>query len=352
MVQTDRYLQNFHTIQKHIGNVPIIPVLEGNAYGLGDVAMAQLLVNEGVNVIAVSRIEEAERIADVIRNLDIMLTTPYSTEDEAVRIVETGLIASVDSSDNAVLLSSIARKLGKSVRVQIKFDTGLGVSGFLTDEAGKAAQTIKHCENFQVYGAFTELSNCVGKHGKKTVMAQYEKFNRALQVLRREGVTCPVVHIANTSAALYYPELRMDAVCCGEGLVGRLPLKDKWGLKPVGRLVSAVSEVRWLPAGCTVGYGNEYRTKKPTRIATVPVGSADGLYMDYNEYKGSKPFLPSLIKSKNYCEINGKKTRVIGRAGYTAISVDVTETDCSAGDIVTFDVNPKYVSAAMRRDYV
>ena len=111
LVQTERILANFRILQKQAGGTPLIPTLEANAYGLGDVAVAQLLAGAGIKTVAVSRLEEAVRIAENVRGMDILLLTPYAGEEDIATILKNDIIAAVGSNDSAVLISSLSRKL-------------------------------------------------------------------------------------------------------------------------------------------------------------------------------------------------------------------------------------------------
>ncbi len=162
----------------------------------------------------------------------------------------------------------------------------------------------------------------------------------------REGLPCGITHIVSTSGALLFPWAKMDAVRVGEGLTGRLEIKDKWGFKKVGRLVSEVSDIRWVPAKHTVSENGGVRLRKPTKIAAVPVGYADGLFV------GRKSGFALYGRKKAFCEIAGKRAQIIGQPGYTTTIIDVTDIECTPGDMASFDVSPFYVSPSMRRDYV
>ena len=139
MVQTNRLLDNFKRIKKAAGS-DIIPVLSGNGSGFGDTAIASIL-KDYVGMIAVSRIEEAIRIKTNDRMLEVLLLTPYSTEEEVRNIIEYDITATVASNDSAVLLSGIAEQAGKQAKAHLKFDIGAGFFGFTSPEAAKAAQT-------------------------------------------------------------------------------------------------------------------------------------------------------------------------------------------------------------------
>ena len=173
LVQTDRILANYRILNKQAGGTPLIPVLEANAYGLGDVAVAKLLAGEGVRLMAVSRLDEAVRVSEAVRGVDVMLLTPYANEEDIATILQHDIIGAVGSNDSAVLYSSLSRKLRTRARVQLCFDFGTGRFGFEPQEAAKAAQTIKHLENVELTGVFTILPS--GAKPKAKVQEQQLK---------------------------------------------------------------------------------------------------------------------------------------------------------------------------------
>lgn len=359
VVQTDKLLNNLRAVQTAAG-VPVIPVLKGNAYGLGDVAVGKLLFDAGVRLFAVSRIEEAERLAAALPQAEVLLLSPYSTEAEARRIVASGVTAAVGSYDSAVLLNGIAEQCKVRCRVHFLFDTGMGRFGFLPEEAEKAAQAAKYLKNIEVCGCFSHLSNCFGRD-RKGVFHQLALFTKCVETLRRAEIEPGLVHLANSNAALLYPQLRLGAVRVGSALLGRVGVKNRLPLKKVGRLESEICEVRWLPAKHNIGYGNTFRTRKPMRVAVVPVGYADGLFVERKKDTfrfrdtlryGWQDFKRFFRKDRLFCEIGGKRAPVVGRVGMCTVVVDVSHLECSAGDIVAFDANPILINSNVQRSYI
>ena len=359
VVQGDKLIYNLNALQTTCG-VPCIPVLKGNAYGLGDMVIAKILHEAGVNFFACSRIEEAERLAAAVPNAEILMLTPYSSEQDAERIIDAKITATIGSYDSAVLLNGIAEKKGVKCRVHIKYDTGMGRFGFLPEEAEKAASAAKYLQNLEVCGCFTHLSNCFGKD-KKGVFKQVELFVKCIEILKRNGVEPGLVHAANSAAALLYPELRLGAVRVGSALLGRVSVKNKLGLKKVGKLESEICDVRWLPAKHNIGYANTYKTKKPMKIAVIPVGYADGLFVekmkDTFRFRdilrfGLKDFKLLFKKEKLFCEIAGKRAAIIGRIGLCNVIADVSNLECNPGDIVSFETNPLFVNSNVQRSYI
>jgi alanine racemase len=359
VVQKDYIVENYHAMQRETG-VLVIPVLKGNAYGIGESETARLLWDAGARVFAASRIEEALRLKKLLPEAEIILLSPYDTESDAEKIVTAGITASVGSYDSGVLLNGIAQKHGVKCSVHIKFDTGMGRFGFLPQDADKAAQAAKYLTNLTVCGCFTHLSNCFGKH-KKGVMAQLALFKQCLDTLEKAGVNPGMRHIANSNGALLYPELRLDAVRCGSALLGRVAVKNKAGLQRVGHLESTICDTRWLPASHNIGYANTYTTKKPMRIAVIPVGYADGLFTEKSRDTfrfrdvlryGFHEFKILFGSGRLYCHINDKKVTIVGRVGLCSVVADVSEIECKAGDTVKFDANPLFINADVERLYI
>lgn len=359
VVQKQLIVDNYNAMRRETG-VLVIPVLKGNAYGMGEETTARLLWDAGARVFAASRLEEALRLRRILPEAEILLLTPYGTEAEAGQIVSAGITATVGSYDSGVLLNGIAGKLGVKCRVHLAFDTGMGRFGFLPQDADKAAQAAKFLVNLTVCGSFTHLSNSFGK-SRKSVSRQLALFLECLSTLEKAGINPGLRHIANSHGALLYPELRLDAVRIGSALLGRVGVKDKVGLKRVGLLQSSVCDTRWLPAGHNVGYADTYKTKKPTRIAVIPVGYADGIFTEKSRDTfrfrdvlryGFHDFTCLFGRGRLFCRIAGKKVPIIGRVGLCSVVADVTKIECREGDQVVFNANPLLVNADVERSYV
>lgn len=344
LVQKERILSNYRILQKQAGSTPVLPLLEANAYGFGDVAVAQLLASEGIKTIAVSRLEEAQRIAEAVRGLDILLLTPYADEADIETILKLDIIAAIGSNDSAVLMSSLSRKLRTRARVQLCFDFGMGRFGFAPQDAAKAAQTLKHLDNVELIGVFTILPH--NRRAKEaTRLQQVKDFQRVLTAIEREGLRTGLTHMADCAQGQLCPSMKLGAVRAGADLFGRGPLKEKHGLRKVGRCISEICDIKWLVAGSTVGDDAQRKVRRATRVAVVPAGQADGLFTE-------NPSRSRWFGKRQWCEIGGKKAAVIGRVGLTALTVDVTDIDCAPGEIVAFDVDPLRVNAMTRREFV
>lgn len=331
-------------MQKQAGGTPLIPTLEANAYGLGDVAVAQLLAGAGIKTVAVSRLEEAVRIAENVRGMDILLLTPYAGEEDIATILKNDIIAAVGSNDSAVLISSLSRKLRCRARVQLCFDFGMGRFGYMPQDVVKAAQTIHHLENVELYGVFTVLPAKIQKEA--AALQQVKDFQRVLTAIEREGLRTGIAHMADSSQAAQFKEMRLGAVRAGADLFGRGPQKERHGLKKVGRAVSEVCDIKWMTAGSTVG--EDGRLPAP---AGDPAGGGSrriGGRRVHRRPDEKAPFLPAQAVLRN----QRQKAPVIGQVGLTSLTADVTSLDCAPGDIVSFEADPVGISVFTRREYV
>lgn len=359
VVEKQLIADNYNKMRSETG-VSVIPVLKGNAYGIGETDAAKILWDAGARLFGASRLEEALTLRKALPEAEIILLTPYGAEDDAEKIIANNITATLGSYDSGVVLNGIAMKHNIKCRVHIAFDTGMGRFGFLPQDANKAAHAAKFLQSLIVCGSFTHLSNCFGRN-RKSVMRQLALFKSCLNTLETSGVNPGMRHIANSAAALLYPELRLDAVRCGSALIGRTAVKNKAKLKKIGRLESTICDIRWLPAGHNIGYANTYKTKRPTRIASVPVGYAQGLFTAKSDdtYRfrdimrsGFHDFTRLFGHGRLYAKINGKRVRVIGRIGMCNVILDVTDTECGEGDTVEFDANPIFINADVERRYV
>lgn len=357
LVQSDRIIDNYKTFMRDVSGAFVIPVLSANAYGVGELFAARLLYEAGARIIAVTSLDSAIRLASEIKGIDVLLLTPYSTEEEIEAIVKNDIIATVGSYDNAVLLNGIAEKNNRCVRVHLKFNINRAGFGFLEEELVKAVQIAKYLSSIIVAGAYTEFTGNEIK-SKKSAERHYDSFKSIIDSLAKEEIIPDHIYAVSDYIAIKYPILRFNTVLEKKLIVGRVQKCERLGYKRVGRLISKVIEVRTVPAKYYIGSDNRYKTRNLTKIALVPVGFSDGLSaLSENEgnilsvFSAFRGFRSSIF-AKSLCEINSKKVRVIGTISPDTVIADVSKIECSAGDSVSFDTDPIFISPAVRRSYV
>lgn len=350
IVQKEDIRANYRMLRERAG-VPVIPVLKAGGYGLGADGLFEILKEEGVSLMAVSRLEEALPLCD--RGVEILVLSCYGSEEFARIALEKELTVSVGSLEFAKMLSAMAEK---PVRVHIKIDTGMGRFGFFPHEIEEIAAVFA-LPNIQVTGIFSHCSAAFLKDG--SAEAQLKKFNEVIDALRAREIEIPMRHIANSSASLKEC-FALDAVRIGSALTGRMPVKSELPLKRAGRFEAEILSVRTLPAGSNLSYGNVCKLKKETTVAVVAAGSADGFA------PGEKQDLYRLIdicrylyhdlrlllkKPVVYGRVGERRAVMLGRPATTHSFFDVTGMDCKPGDKMILEVAPLKVDAAVERIY-
>lgn len=359
VVEREKVIKNASILTELMGESKIIGVVKGNGYGLGLCSFASLLRECGITMFAVSRIEEALILRQNGFSEDILNLTPVVTYEEALQTVNFNITATVASYDNAVLLNGAAEAAERVARVHIKIDTGFGRFGFSPSETEKVAAIGQFLKAVEIEGIYTHLHSAFGK--EETVKAQYDSFTTACDMLQGEGIVIPICHMANSSGAIRFAYTRLNAVRLGSAFLGRLPVKNKWGLLRVGYLKSRVVDIKWLPKGHNIGYGQGYKTKSARRVGVVEIGYTDGFDVE----KSKDIFrirdvlrylfhdLSGLFGNRRPMVLIGeKKIPVIGRVAMCHTMIDVTDTDIKVGDSVRIECNPLFVPAAIERSYV
>ncbi len=356
VIKKEDLAYNVGEIRRICGNT-VIGVVKGNGYGLSLVPFAKALLENGIDFLAVSKLSEAEELRCAGIDCDILLLSPTSLEADAEKIIELSLIASIGSADSATALSVAAEKAGKTARAHLKINSGFGRYGFLTTDIDKIYLAVTALKNIEFTGVFSHLSCASGR--KKQALAQYNAFTAVCEALKAKGVDIPFRHIANSAAALRFPEIRLSACRIGSAFLGRVQAKSK--LKKIGSFEAPIDEINYLPKGHNVGYANVYKTKALIKTAVVGFGTSDGLFCTrsrdafrfvdrlrylLNDFKFF--FKKAGVKFK----LNGKKGTVIGRIGLTNFVIDITGIDAEAGDIAVFDVNPIFLDSAVPREYI
>ena len=241
----------------------------------------------------------------------------------------------------------------------MKVDTGMGRYGFLPSESDRILSVFRYLTNLHVTGTYTHYANAF-KSVKKS-QEQLDSFNAVVEKIRAAGFEPGMLHASNSEAMFGCKLPNLDAVRIGSALGGRVIAKGDHGLQRTGRLQSQISEVRWLPKGCPVGYGSAYVTRQATRVAIVPIGSSDGYMVEkarssfgFREcFRAACSAMLSFVRRRRYYVlVNGKRAPVLGHVGVNHTAVDVTDVGCGPGTTVWLDAAPLFVPASIPRQYV
>jgi alanine racemase len=254
---------NFSLVSEHAG-VPVCAVVKANGYGHGLVIAARAFAREAA-MLAVTRIEEARALRDAGVDERIFILAPVSDPQEAGKL---DCEISIGSPDQVASVPSGAR-------AHLIVDTGMGRLGVRPEEVAEAARTI--AARATLASVWTHFADAAGPSGR----SQLQRFNEVASALRTVGITVPV-HASNSAGTLALPGARFDMVRVGTLLYGQNPpgVHAPWTSRDPFAWYARVVAVRTIPSGSSIGYGSEWRAKRPTRVATLPVGYNDGFLLE------------------------------------------------------------------------
>lgn len=339
--------------------IKIIAVVKANGVGLDILQCSKVLIENGIEILAVAVTEEAVVLRNAGIENEIVMLSPTVLENELKLLIENDVTLTISSKYQAELVEKIAIDMEKEeVKVHIKIDTGLSRFGIIYDNMQEIIEIFKNAKRIKVVGTYTHFSK---PEYTKWTNLQFDRFMKCLKMIEEAGYNPGIRHAAESTAFLMYPEIRLDAVRIGSAFQGRTLMKID-GLVKLGTFKSAIVEIKTLPKGYNVSYGNSYKTKKVTKVATIPVGYIDGFNKDKLRddftFKNNliavgmeikKIFKDNSLKVK----INGKYYKVIGRIGMYHSVVDITGSeDINVGDEVILDITPLQANDGIRREYI
>jgi alanine racemase len=272
---------NTRQIKEIVGpDVRILASLKADAYGHGAVKVARTVLHNGASMIGVATVSEATPLRNAGVNAPILVfgyVPPWQMR-EAVHLDLTVTLYSIEA---AQALSRAALALERHVKVHVKIDTGMGRLGVRAEQIEEVLtllRAVRLLPHIDIEGIFTHFA-MADTDDQTHVRMQLARFQQLLRVLHEQGMRPPLVHAANSAALLSLPEARFDMVRPGIALYGLDPSTDVLlpeGFRPALSFKTQVAHVKTVPAGECISYGCQYITQRPTRVATLPVGYADG----------------------------------------------------------------------------
>ena len=336
-------------------NVKIIAVVKGNGMGLGLMEYSKFLVNNGIDTLAVANIEEAVLLRNAGIKEEILMLTPISKEKEIAKLIENNITLTVSHKEQIEKIEKIAQS---EVKVHIKIDTGFGRYGFLYSEENDILEAFKICDKTKIVGTYTHFARPMDE---KFTQKQFDRFLKVISFLKKEGQAPGMLHCSESTAFLKYKIMNLNAVRLGSVIQGRT-LVNVQDLAKIGTFKSSIQEIKTVPKGYNISYGNMYKTKKETKIAVIPVGYMDGLNMrkDRDIFSFKENFLSVGIEIKKFFKdnnikviINNRKYNIIGRIGMYHCVVEITGSDdISVDDEVILDISPMLTNSMIRREYL
>lgn len=279
-VDIESIRQNYREIRSIVpDHTEIMAIVKADAYGHGANCISKILQSEGVNRFAVAIVSEGAELRECGINSPI-LVLGYTPKTDIQELIENDLTQTVFCYDMAKMLSDEAGKLGKTVNIHIKVDTGMGRIGFLSSpQSIEEIKMISDLPNLNMEGIFTHFSTA-DEEDRSYTYKQWHIFEGFLNELREVGIEFPIIHAANSAAIMCHAYADLNVVRPGIILYGHAPSEYLDGkvlnLQPAMSLKSQIVHVKELPEDHYVGYGKTYRTPQKTKVATIPVGYADG----------------------------------------------------------------------------
>lgn len=325
-IDLDAVIHNMEAMHGIISEeTKIMAVIKADGYGHGAVEIAGAIDHlDYLYGYAVATVEEGQ----ILRNHGItkpILILGYAFPEQYEEMIKAEIRPTVFTREMAEELSQAAERAGTDCRIHFAVDTGMSRIGYqVTEEsADEIAQLVK-LPHIIIEGIFTHFARA-DEADKAHTFQQLERYGQMISMLKERGIEIPIHHCSNSAGIVEIPEANMDLVRAGITLYGLWPSeevdKDRIDLQPVLSLLTHVAYVKELEAGREISYGGTYTTTERRRIATIPVGYADGYARG--------------LSNKGEVLIHGKRVPIRGRICMDQFMVDVTDIpNVKSGDKV------------------
>ncbi len=316
LVHNLRYLRN-----KVRDGVKVMCMVKAFSYGSGTWEIAKILEEEGVEYLGVAYPSEGIELREKGIRLPILINHPAPAAMGAMLQYELEPLI-YDFRLLEAFLRAARLHSAPPYRIHLKFDTGMGRLGFTEAETSQLIHTLAQYPDLHVISIMSHLSSADESAEDDFSRAQIQRFISICDAFHQQLGISPLRHILNTAGVLRFPEAAMDMVRLGIGLYGINPTGFRAQLEEVGSLHSVISQIHEYPAGTSIGYGRSQYTARDSRIATVPIGYADGIFRYLSN--GRTAFL-----------VRGKLAPTFGRICMDTLMIDVTDIPMAeAGDEV------------------
>ncbi|MBQ8014843.1 MAG: alanine racemase [Clostridia bacterium] len=345
-VNLDALKHNYCEIESRLAEgSSIMAVVKADAYGHGVENAVREFSACGCRWFAVSNLEEALQVRSINGDCSILILG-YTPAKYAQTLAEKNISQAVFDSEYACNLSQAAQLCDVQVKIHIKVDTGMSRLGFFFHDSVGNSDSVEEiaaaCRLPGLYpeGIFTHFASADEEEGETFTRHQHSLFMTAIDLLDKKGIVFPLRHCCNSAATVLYPEMHLDLVRPGIILYGLMPssflrgaapsslLQGKIELKPALKMKTVVSMVKTIPEGTPVSYGRTYQADRDIKIATVPIGYADGY--------------PRVLSGKAELRIGDRLVPVIGRICMDQCMLDVSgiENIGEGISVTVFDSDP------------
>ena len=322
-VNLDAIAYNVRQVKAYLGKTALLAVVKADAYGLGAVPVAKVVMENGAARLGVVALDEAIELRQAGITAPILNMGPIAPE-QAHYVLDYDLEQMVFQMEVAQALSQAAAERSVLAKVHSKIDTGMSRYGVSYKDAATFFKELAALPNLQIMGAMSHfpMSDAVDK---SFALLQIHRFKEIRRILEQEGYHIPLWHICNSGGTLDLPEAHLDMVRVGLMLYGYFPSNDvrrPFALKFAMSVKTRIASLRTLERGDTVGYGRRFMAEKEERIAVLPIGYVDG----YD--RG--------LRNVGQVLLRGQKVPIVGGLCMDACFIKVTELpDVQIGEMVT-----------------
>ncbi len=301
---------NLSQVRKLAGKgVAVMPVVKANAYGHGIAEVSSVLEDEGVEYLGVATIDEALRLRERSIKVPILILGSV-LEEEAEVAIKNDITLTLCSVELLKITSALCAKESKSAKVHIKVDTGMGRIGVWHEEALDFVRKVANEKNIIVEGIYTHFSSA----GRDDFFTQYQidSFKNLIERIENNAIEIKYKHAANSIATVDLKDAHLNLVRPGIIVYGMYPkrgFEKLVRLKPALSLKTRIAYLKDTPEGRSISYGRTYITQRRTKIATIPIGYADG----YGR----------ILSNKAEVIVRGKRAPVVGKVTMDQTMIDV-----------------------------
>ncbi|MEL6927435.1 MAG: alanine racemase [Cyanobacteria bacterium J06600_6] len=324
-IDLDALIHNVRTLKAWLNDdSKLMAVVKADAYGHGAVTVAKVALANGADSLAVATLQESVELRRSGIDAPILVLGVINTVEDIQAAYEWGVEPTIIGLEQALIFGSTLKRLGKSLRVHLKLDTGMSRLGTNWQDAVPFVAGVQSQSHLQIASIYSHFATA--DESDRTVMElQQRRFSRAIASLSAAGLKPPQVHLANSAATLNNRSSHYDLVRVGLALYGLYPaphLEGILNLKPVLQVKAKITQVKLIPPGEGISYGRQYITDAETKIAVVGIGYADGV--------------PRSLSNQLQAIVNGQKVAQVGAITMDQLMLRIDHRDqVKAGDIVT-----------------
>lgn len=317
--------ENVRQIKRFLApQTQLLAVVKADAYGHGSVMVARTVLGVGASGLGVATVPEGIELRAAGIKAPILILGAVHTPEQVQAIAHWQLQPTLCTPKQALMFAETLKKLGQTLAVHVKVDTGMSRLGVPWQEAAEFVELIGRSPNLEIASIYSHFATA--DDPDPTLMhTQNQRFQSVIAQLKTRGIRLPKLHIANSAATLADRGLHYDLVRVGLAMYGLYPaphLEGLINLKPVMRVKARITQVKTIEPGTGVSYGYQYIAETETQIAVVGIGYADGI--------------PRNLSNQMQVLVRGKRVRQIGAITMDQLMIDVSDIpNLQVGEVVT-----------------